>query len=133
MHRVDQDQARAAAMMLDGITVNASLRTRYRTLRVMSHTSGLAATYAYVAARARKNDSSADAYAKVQKGLADRLVARRWIEKKYRDDPRALLQELGEMDTVDYLAASADATALLGWLARLGDALVVEDGGDQDA
>ena len=51
VHRVDQGMAVAAARSLPD-NVDKELRTRYRQLRVMLHTAGLAATYAYIASKA---------------------------------------------------------------------------------
>lgn len=102
-------------------TVTARLRTRYRTLRVMCHSSGLAATYAYVASKASGDDALAEAYRMVRDGIGDQVLP------GHGDDPRAVLQTLGTMGTVSYLAKSAQATALLGWLARLADAVVKQD------
>jgi hypothetical protein len=130
MHRVDQGLAGEAARILDGVIVDRQLRTRYRTLRVMSHTAGLAATFAYVASKAHGTGQLPLAYAKVRDGLTSRLTTRGWIEATDANDPRKVLERLGDRNT-DYLAASADATALLGWLARLGDALFT--GEDADA
>lgn len=129
MRRIDQGHARTAAKMLNGVDVDASLRTRYRTLRVMSHSAGLAATYAYIASKSGASGQLSCAYTRVLDGIGERLEQQGWIDSADTGDPRRVLERLGNLDAVDYLAASADATALLGWLARLGDAL----GGGDDA
>ncbi|MBN1173566.1 MAG: hypothetical protein JXA67_15455 [Micromonosporaceae bacterium] len=125
MRRVDQAMAEAAARMLPP-TVTSRLRTRYRTLRVMCHSSGLAATYAYVASKAGGDDDLAEAYRMVRDGIGDGLV-RIQVLQGQQHDPRVVLKELGSMETVTYLSASTQITALLGWLARLADAVVKED------
>jgi hypothetical protein len=133
MRRVDQDHAATAAAMLEGIAVDATLRTRYRTLRVMSHTAGLASTYAYVASKSKGQGSLPTAYCKVRDGMCGRLLANGWLDPADTRSASAVLARLGALDTVDYLAASADATTLLGWLARLADALAPDpDGPDVD-
>jgi CubicO group peptidase (beta-lactamase class C family) len=121
MRRVDQDLAKAAADMLPR-PVTAAQRTRYRTLRVMCHSSGLAATYAYVASKSRGEKDPAPAYRMACDGIGDRLAWLGLLIGLDAHDPRQVLQRLGEMDTVEYLAASDQVTALLGWLARLADA-----------
>ncbi len=125
MRRVDQAMAKAASRILPS-TVTSRLRTRYRTLRVMCHSSGLAATYAYVASKASGDDGLAEAYRMVRDGIGDQLVEIR-VLRGQEHDPRTVLHELGGLDAVTYLSASTQITALLGWLARLADAVVKED------
>lgn len=126
MRRLDQDMAtRAAAMLPDDVT--SQVRTRYRTLRTMAHTSGLAATYAFVASKSSGSDPLAQAYAGVQRAIADQLSHLGVVPDVESQDPRAVLRRLGEIDTVTYLEASAHVAALLGWGARLADAVVGPD------
>jgi CRISPR type III-B/RAMP module-associated protein Cmr5 len=121
--RVDQDMAAIAAVLLED-QVSRELRTRYRQLRVMFHTAGLAATYAFIAAKAGENDNLARAYRKVGEGIGKRLADMDLLPDSARNlDIRAILAELGDMDAVTYARASAEATALAGWLSRLADAL----------
>lgn len=129
MRRVDQDMAGQAAEILHGVDVTADLRTRYRTLRVMAHTSGLAATYAYVASKSTGRDRDrAEAYRHVRDGIGTRMAGLGLVPRPDSTDPRAVLTALGDMDTVDYLKASSQVTDLLGWLARLADAIVADRG-----
>lgn len=123
MRRVDQDMARRAAGMLPD-PVTPQLRTRYRTLRSMAHTSGLAATYAYVASKSGSSNDLARAYARVRDGLTEQFVDLHVIGDSEAAGPQSVLRALGELDTVTYLQASAHVRALLGWSARLADAVV---------
>jgi CRISPR/Cas system CMR-associated protein Cmr5 small subunit len=133
MRRVDQDMARRAAGMLPD-PVTSQVRTRYRTLRSMAYSSGLAATYAYVASKSGTQSDLARAYAAVRDGLSRQLVDLDIVTESQSSQPGAVLRALGEVDTVSYLRASAHVRALLGWSARLADAVVGddEDGGGAD-
>lgn len=128
MRRLDQSMAEAAAGALPD-PVTPEQRTRYRTLKVMCHSSGLAATYAYVVSKSQsggKEDARREAYEKTGRAIAECLVGMRLLDDGEKGDPRAVLNRLGSMDPVDYLRASARVTALLVWLSRLADALVVD-------
>ena len=125
IRRIDQGMAAAATALVPG-EVSPQLRTRYRTLRVMCHTSGLAATYAYVAAKSNGGDSTAQAYRRVRDGIGDQLSAMDVVPQSAAHDPRELLTRLGGLDAVTYLAASAQVTTLLGWMARIADAVVLD-------
>lgn len=127
VRRVDQNMAAAAAGMLPR-PVTPELRTRYRQLRVMLHTAGLAATYAFIVARAGSVSGSsglAPAYAQVAQGIRDRLTLPSVDVRSL--DPQQVLRHLGEMPSADYARASAEAAALLGWLSRLADACAPQD------
>ena len=128
--RIDQDMASTAASLLPG-EVTKELRTRYRQLRVMLHTAGLAATYAFVASKANANadgDSGLGAslpaaYRLVAKGIRERLA----VLGMLTTDPAAtthaeVFTALGNADAASYARASADVAALAGWLSRLADA-----------
>jgi hypothetical protein len=123
MRRVDQDMAAEAARLLPP-TVSSQLRTRYRTLRVMCHTSGLAATYAYVASKAGSGPGLERAYEDVRVGLGRHLCSAGTLPDVDPQDARQVLTELAKLSAAEYLRASAQVTALLGWLARLADAVV---------
>lgn len=124
--RVDQGMAAAAASLLDD-EVSPELRTRYRQLRVMLHTGGLAATYAFIAAKAGDKDDLARAYRKVGEAIGELLADMNLLPASARQlDVRAVMTELGRMDAVTYARASSEATALVSWLSRLADALCKE-------
>jgi CRISPR-associated protein (Cas_Cmr5) len=126
--RIDQDMAAAAAGAIPR-PVTRELRTRYRQLRVMLHTAGLAATYAFVAAKAAgESPELARAYADAERGIRDRLAAVHLLTGDPAGlGPRQVLEQLGRMEGSDYARASAEVTALTGWLSRLADALVQDD------
>lgn len=121
--RVDQGMAAVAAGLLPA-EVKSELRTRYRQLRVMLHSAGLAASYAFIAAKARgERGELAESYADVAGALRVLLADRGLLT----GDPAALspsdvLQQLGGLDVARYARASREAAALVGWLSRLADA-----------
>ena len=123
----------AAASLPDG--VDKELRTRYRQLRVMLHTAGLAATYAYIASKAGDRRRSRTA-GQAGRGVPGRgaghpgAAARPGHVPRCRATGRAgVLTQLGGMDPVEYARASAEAAAFVGWLSRLADAVWQETGG----
>lgn len=120
MRRVDQGMAEAAARLLPQ-QVSKDLRTRYRQLRIMSHTAGLAATYAFIAAK-QGDGELGTAYRRAGEGIRNRLGELRLLPEG-ASLPRDVLRELGAMDTITYARASAEIVAFTGWLARLADAL----------
>jgi CRISPR type III-B/RAMP module-associated protein Cmr5 len=137
--RIDQGMAAAAARALgaDGgrePEVSKELRTRFRQLRAMLHTAGLAATYAFIASKAGgtagngSRDPLAEAYRTVEESIRDHL-AKEGMLPADAGVARVLLT-LGEMNPVQYARASAEATALVGWLSRLADAAYQERAGD---
>lgn len=131
VHRVDQGMAVAAARILPE-EVGKELRTRYRQLRMMLHTAGLAATYAFIAARSKgldgendraDGDKLAQAYAAAAAGIREQLHETGLFAVDVRPmGVRQFLTALGGMDPVQYARASAEATAFVGWLSRLADA-----------
>ncbi len=126
--RIDQDMAASAAAML-APTVDKELRTRYRQLRMMLHTAGLAATYAYVASKSNDPSTAGQqaqpaAYRLVSDGIRARLGRLGLLD----GDPATtshteVLKRLGQADAAVYLRASAEITHLAGWLSRLADAM----------
>jgi CRISPR/Cas system CMR-associated protein Cmr5 small subunit len=138
VHRIDQGMAAAAAKVLgaDGgqeVQVTRELRTRYRQLRVMLHTAGLAATYAFIASKAGDADAVggekelARAYRKVGEAIRERLYALRLFPgDREPEDVLAVMAALGDMDPVAYARASAETAAFVGWLSRLADAAWLE-------
>lgn len=107
-----------------------ALRTRYRQLRIMLHSAGLAATYAFVAARAGSGQGSAlsRAYDLAARGVRERLADLDLLTGDLtRMDAREVLRQLGEMDGTRYARASAEAAALVSWLSRLADATYQEE------
>jgi CRISPR/Cas system CMR-associated protein Cmr5 small subunit len=128
--RIDQGMAAAAAEALPA-EVNKELRTRYRHLRVMLHTAGLAATYAYIASKAGPGDGGsaglAGAYRDAAKGIRQRLAEMGLLPGDAAEmSVRDVMRELGAMDPVRYARASAEAAAFTGWLSRLADAACQE-------
>ena len=127
--RIDQGMAAAAVRALPA-RVDKDLRTRYKQLRVMLHTAGLAATYAFIASKAGDPNSAGTqgAYRKVAEGIRDRLADLRLLSGDARAlGVRDVLAQLGAMDPVSYTRASAEATAFAGWLSRLADAAFQEE------
>ncbi len=123
VERVDQGMAAAAAEILPQ-TVSKELRTRYRQLRVMMHTAGLAATYAFIAAKEGDENDLAAAYRQVNEGIRKRLVHLGVLPSGAEGlKARDVLSELGSMDMARYTRASADVAAFTGWLSRLADAV----------
>ena len=131
VHRVDQGMAAAAARLLPD-KVDKELRTRYRQLRVMLHTAGLAATYAFIASKAGDTDDAAtpagqDSLARAYRDTAAGIRAQLADLGVFSSDVRQMgvlefMTELGGMDSVRYARASAEASAFVGWLSRLADA-----------
>ena len=125
--RIDLGMAAAAARELPA-DVTPELRTRYRQLRVMLHTAGLAATYAYIAAKARDTDQVQDNLAAAYR-VAGEVIRKRLWERNMLPGaeepvaPRQVLASLGAMNQVQYARASAEAAALVDWMARLADAM----------
>ena len=138
IRRIDQDMAATAAGLLrpaDELTASdqKALRTRYRQLRVILHTAGLAATYAFVASKAVGSQPIDRAYEQAASGIRQRLVSLGLLTTgPARLDARAVLCQLGSMNGVDYARASADAASLIGWLSRLADACYLADEAQAD-
>jgi CRISPR/Cas system CMR-associated protein Cmr5 small subunit len=124
--RIDQNMATAAAAALPpaGGLADAekkALRSTYRRLGAMLHNAGLAATYAFVAARSNAETGVlAQAYQEAARGIRKRLSEVGLLSGDM--GPRQVLEALGEMDPVQYARASAEAAALTRWLSRLADA-----------
>jgi len=124
--RIDQNMATAAAAALPQAatlkdTEKKALRTRYRQLGAMLHSAGLAATYAFIAARSStEKDVLADAYRQVARAIRERLAEVGLLSRDL--GPREVLEALGRMSAVEYARASAEAAALTRWLSRLADA-----------
>ena len=124
--RIDQTMASAAAALLPP-EITPELRTRYRSLHVMVRTAGLAATYAYVAAKGNDTGHLAEAYRSVAAGIRDHLE-RRGLKPATVTGDRAMLEHLGTMELNDYARACAEVAALTHWLSRLADALYRAEG-----
>ncbi|HUZ26619.1 MAG TPA: type III-B CRISPR module-associated protein Cmr5 [Streptosporangiaceae bacterium] len=135
--RVDQDLAKTAAGILrraEELTAaeQKALRTRYRQMRVMLHTAGLAATYAFAASKAGSSQPLDRAYSEAAGGIRKRLVSLELLKAGPAElGDRQVLSQLGDMDGVAYARASAEAASLVGWLSRLADACYLA--GDQQA
>jgi hypothetical protein len=127
--RIDQGMAAAAVAALPPV-VDKELRTRYKQLRVMLHSAGLAATYAFIAAKAGNNGSLETAYRDAALELRKRLVTQGLLTGDARTmTVRNVMGQLGAMEPVPYARASAEAAAFAGWLSRLADAAYNEQGG----
>lgn len=129
--RVDQGMAAAAVAALPP-RVDKELRARYKQLRMMLHTAGLAATYAFIAAKAGEPDSAgtAGAYRKAAEGIRDRLAELNLLSGDATAlGVRDVLRQLAAMDPVPYARASAEAAAFAGWLSRLADAVGQQESG----
>jgi CRISPR-associated protein Cmr5 len=128
--RIDQGMAVAAARALpENFEVDKELRTRYRQLRAMLRSAGLAATYAYIVSKAKTGpdaDKLDRAYAAAERAIRERIFAGSALPGNARE----VLAKLGEMNAVDYARASAEASAFVGWLSRLADASWQEAGGN---
>jgi len=122
--RIDQGMAVEASRALPD-KVTGELRTRYRQLRVMLRTAGLAATYAYIASKAKDGgngqDALAAAYQDARKGILTRLKAAGLMPDNQSSN-RDVLTALGQMKPVEYARASAEVAAFMSWLSRLADA-----------
>lgn len=136
MRHLDQDMATAAAELLPEVPPEHAkeLCTRFRQLPVQLHTSGLAATYAFLAARSKADntDRLKRAYADVAQLICRRLTDQGLLPSELRtvpapEVPRRVLAELGGMDTDRYARASAETALLFSWLRRLADAVYAEE------
>lgn len=121
---VDQDWALAAARALpDPLTKEQ--RTRFRTLRTMLRTSGLATTYAFIAAKSDSHTPVGLAYdqtrALIEEHLADADLG---LLRSDTRGARGILAQLGDLSPAAYLLATRTASGLLDWLARLAEAVL---------
>lgn len=104
--------------------ITKSLRTRCRTLRAMAHSSGLAATYAFISSKAEKVGSrEAQDYAQIRESIDRRLLELNLLPQD-ANTPRQTMTGITEMDSGTYLRASDDIERLLAWMARLAEAYV---------
>lgn len=127
--RVNQGMAAAAADALPEI-VDRELRTRYRQLRVMLHSAGLAATYAFIASKAGTGDSLERAYLSAAFGIRTQLTRAGLLSGDASAmTVRDVMKQLADLDPVRYARASVEAAAFAGWLSRLADAVWQERGG----
>ncbi|MDA2812549.1 type III-B CRISPR module-associated protein Cmr5 [Nocardiopsis sp. RSe5-2] len=130
--RIDQELASIAYEILPE-RVTKEVRTRMRQLPSRLRGGGLAATYAFICARA--NDSKAElgqAYGLLADKIAQRLADQRILGKAGDTMTRQqCLRHLAEATPIEYARASAEIDALAIWLSRLSDALSdrSEDGG----
>lgn len=124
--RIDQGMAADAADALPG-EVGKELRARYRQLRVMLHSAGLAATYAFIASKSGDAGALGAAYRSAGLKIRQQLAAAGLLTG---DAPamtvRDVMIQLGAMDPVRYARASAEAAAFTSWLSRLADAAYQE-------
>lgn len=133
VQRIDQELAVAAVHALPD-QVTGELRTRYRQLRIMLHSAGLAASYAFIASKAGDPEEGgiAGAYGAVAEGLKRRLAGLGLLTGDSDHlSVREVMEQLGSLNPVDYARASAEAAALVSWLSRLANAVAAE--GDNSA
>jgi CRISPR/Cas system CMR-associated protein Cmr5 small subunit len=127
--RIDQGMAVAAVAALPP-DVDKELRTRYKQLRVMLHSAGLAATYAFIAAKSGDAGPLPVAYRSAALGIRQRLVALGLLTGDAASmTVRDVMSQLGGMDPARYARASAEAAAFAGWVSRLADAAYTERAG----
>jgi len=127
--RVDQLLAVTAAEVLAG-EVTKELRTRMRGLPVMIHTSGLAATCAFLLARADKKHPDRDPYYRTAVALITQSAGAAGLTVDA--DPHAALTTIARADGHRYRLAETRARELAMWLSRLAQARYVPRGGDED-
>lgn len=127
--RIDQGMASAAVTALP-TAVDKELRTRYKQLRIMLHSAGLAATYAFIAAKAGNEGALETAYRDAALELRKRLVTQGLLTGNARTmTVRDVMRQFGDMAPADYARASAEAAEFASWLSRLADAAYGEQGG----
>ena len=132
MRRIDQGMARTAAGLLPEATGDNAkeLRSRFRHLPVQLHESGLAATYAFLAARSNSASSErlTRAYSAVARQIRAHLANKGLVSAALTTEAepgvhRAMLSALGGMDWASYARAGHEVSALFSWLRRLADAV----------
>lgn len=126
---IDQDLVGIAAEILPA-KVGPEVRTRMRQLPSRLRGGGLAATYAFICARAneKKDGELTKAYGLLADRIAQRVAAKGLLreagESLSRDD---LLRLLATATPSEYARVSAEIDALAIWLSRLSDALRVRE------
>ncbi|MBE3001111.1 type III-B CRISPR module-associated protein Cmr5 [Nocardiopsis sp. HNM0947] len=132
--RIDQSMAtKAVDLIPSGSEEYAQeLRSRFSHLPGQLRSSGLAATYAFLAARANTASSEKlrNAYTDVTRTIVRRLCERRFV--KLQSEPlednspvphQAVLEQLGKMSTLYYALATREAAMLFMWMRRLSDSV----------
>jgi CRISPR-associated protein Cmr5 len=129
VNRIDQGMAAAAVNALPPV-VDKELRTRYKQLRVMLHSAGLAATYAFIAAKAGNREPLEVAYRDAALELRRHLVRQGLLAGDATTMTATdVLGQLGALDAAPYARASAEAAQFASWLSRLADAAYSERDG----
>ncbi|MFL1378497.1 MULTISPECIES: type III-B CRISPR module-associated protein Cmr5 [unclassified Nocardiopsis] len=137
MYRVDQGMARTAAGLLPEATGDNAreLRSRFRHLPVQLHGSGLAATYAFLAARSNSASSErlTQAYGAVAQQIRTHLAEKGLVPDTLAREEgpgahRTMLAVLGDMDRATYARAGREVAVLFSWLRRLADAVYPSTG-----
>lgn len=116
--RIDKMLAVKAAQALPE-KVDPELRTRMRALPTMIHTSGLAATCAFLLSR-RKTDDKKDPYHATAVAIMD--AAAEAAKIPVAADPNVTLTGLAKASGHQYLVAETRAHMLAIWLSRLAQA-----------
>lgn len=129
--RRDQTLASAAAAAIPE-QVTKVIRTRFRALPLMFHSSGLAATIAYLSDKADTKNPIGLAYGRVLDKMIDRLAQQGFLTSPAAT-PTQVLTRLGSLPPPDYARASADLTEFAVWLKRLAEAKYSQNERDQPA
>jgi CRISPR type III-B/RAMP module-associated protein Cmr5 len=126
MPRRDQGLAVTAWTLIDNVPpdVRDEFRTRAMELGPMLANSGLAATAAFLAAKAGSEAEPAP-LARAYRILADALS--RHVLGDPQADRNRLVVELGQFDAAAYRRVGAGAREFAGWVRRAAEALVVDE------
>ncbi|GAB3479007.1 type III-B CRISPR module-associated protein Cmr5 [Nocardiopsis coralliicola] len=139
--RIDQILPRVALQILEG-GVSRELRMRMRRLPAQLRGSGLAATYAEIAARSSGSSDAGDserrgsevqrAYDRLATTIPEHVYKQGLIAKAAPPEgqtwsaKQTFLYSLSHASTIDYTRVSAEVDALALWLSRLSTALFEE-------
>lgn len=141
--RVDQSMAATAVKLIpeESDEYSQELRSRYRHLPGQLRSSGLAATYGFLAARANSgnNKNLRKAYEAVTHTIVDRLCQRDFIQgdklPDRRKEParfhRSVLQRIAGFDPAKYGLATREVATLFMWMRRLSDSVTPGEGAQE--
>ena len=122
--RRDQGLAVTAWTLVGGLPDNLRQEFRSQAIRLgpMLVTSGLAATAAFLAAKAGDRDNPlAGAYRALADALAGHVLTQAGEPGR---DRNTLVRRVGEMDVAEYRRACADAREFGAWVRRAAEALI---------
>lgn len=137
--RVDQAMAATAVKLIPegSDEYSQELRSRYRHLPSQLRSSGLAATYGFLAARANSGskENLRNAYKEVTHTITDHLFQLKFIQGELPDREseqdkfhRSVLQRIAKLDPIEYGLATREVSALFMWMRRLSDSVTPDDG-----